>query len=406
MTLDFSRPGKPTDNPFIESFNGSFRDECLNVNWFLSLADAKGKIRLFKEEYNGFRPHGAWSGLTPNELVQQHSQGPIFHFRSVPELGGAQNRNVQMTSSGSFWGRWSQSMASLTQTPQTILFDGFISYSHAADGRLAPSLQRGLESIARPWYRLRALRLFRDETNLSANPNLWSSIEDSLAKSRQFILLASVESANSRWVAKEIEWWLVHRSATTLLIVLTDGEIVWDDTSGTFDPLKSTAIPPALYSAFSGEPFYVDLRWVRNPIDLSQDSARLRSALLDIAATLRGISKDEVDGEAVRTLRRNRYWALSAIVALLVAMTWALFSRDNAVKSSLRTSLELDAKRVIALTQTKDQASALPLAILTASGAIDQLAQARFRFFRPCAMESNLVANGADGSPAVKSETL
>jgi putative transposase len=73
VTLDFSRPGKPTDNPFIESFNGSFRDECLNVNWFLSLEDAKEKIRLFKEEYNGFRPHSSLSRLTPNEVVQQHS---------------------------------------------------------------------------------------------------------------------------------------------------------------------------------------------------------------------------------------------------------------------------------------------------------------------------------------------
>ena len=78
VTLDFSRPGKPTDNPFIESFNGSFRDECLNVNWFLSLEDAKEKIRLFKEEYNGFRPHSSLSGLTPNEVVQQHPHGPIF----------------------------------------------------------------------------------------------------------------------------------------------------------------------------------------------------------------------------------------------------------------------------------------------------------------------------------------
>src|SRR5215211_3118796 len=78
VTLDFSWPGKPTDNPFIESFNGSFRDECLNVNWFLSLEDAKEKIRLFKEEYNGFRPHSSLSGLTPNEVVQQHSNGPLF----------------------------------------------------------------------------------------------------------------------------------------------------------------------------------------------------------------------------------------------------------------------------------------------------------------------------------------
>lgn len=49
VVLDFSRPGKPTDNAFIESFNGSFRDECLNVNWFLSLDDASKKIQAFKE---------------------------------------------------------------------------------------------------------------------------------------------------------------------------------------------------------------------------------------------------------------------------------------------------------------------------------------------------------------------
>jgi putative transposase len=52
VDLDFSRPGKPTDNAFIESFNGSFRDECLNVNWFLSVDGAKEKIQAFKEEYS------------------------------------------------------------------------------------------------------------------------------------------------------------------------------------------------------------------------------------------------------------------------------------------------------------------------------------------------------------------
>ena len=66
VTLDFSMPGKPTDNPFIESFNGSFRDECLNVNWFLSLEDAKEKIEAFKDDYSGFRSHSALRGLTPN----------------------------------------------------------------------------------------------------------------------------------------------------------------------------------------------------------------------------------------------------------------------------------------------------------------------------------------------------
>ena len=78
VTLDFSRPGKPTDNPFIESFNGSFRDECLNVNWFLSLEDAKEKIEAFKDDYNGFRPHSALRGLTPNQVLAGHLQDPNF----------------------------------------------------------------------------------------------------------------------------------------------------------------------------------------------------------------------------------------------------------------------------------------------------------------------------------------
>jgi putative transposase len=72
VTLDFSRPGKPTDNAFIESFNGSFRDECLNVNWFLSLDDAKEKITAFKEEYNHFRPHSSLGNLTPVEALSRH----------------------------------------------------------------------------------------------------------------------------------------------------------------------------------------------------------------------------------------------------------------------------------------------------------------------------------------------
>jgi putative transposase len=48
VTLDFSRPGKPTDNLFIESFNGSFRDEFLSVNWFMSIEDAQEKIETWR----------------------------------------------------------------------------------------------------------------------------------------------------------------------------------------------------------------------------------------------------------------------------------------------------------------------------------------------------------------------
>ncbi|BBH14694.1 hypothetical protein CH06BL_39470 [Chromobacterium haemolyticum] len=72
VTLDFSRPGKPTDNAFIKSFNGSLRDECLNVHWFLSLDDARDKIERWRQDYNEFRPHSSLGDQTPSEFRLAH----------------------------------------------------------------------------------------------------------------------------------------------------------------------------------------------------------------------------------------------------------------------------------------------------------------------------------------------
>ncbi|BEH99642.1 hypothetical protein KB20921_23900 [Edwardsiella ictaluri] len=74
--MDFSRPGKPTDNALIESFNGSFRDECLNVHWFLSLDDAQEKIEQWRQEYNRSRPHSSLNNQTPEEFIQSLQKGP------------------------------------------------------------------------------------------------------------------------------------------------------------------------------------------------------------------------------------------------------------------------------------------------------------------------------------------
>lgn len=70
VELDFSRPGKPVDNAYIESFNGSFRDECLNVNWFLSLEDAKEKIESWRRDYNEWRPHSSLDNLSPRQYLE------------------------------------------------------------------------------------------------------------------------------------------------------------------------------------------------------------------------------------------------------------------------------------------------------------------------------------------------
>ena len=69
VVLDFSRPGKPTDNAFIESFNGKFRQECLNTHWFMSLDDARSKMEMWREDYNNVRPHSAIGNKPPVTLI-------------------------------------------------------------------------------------------------------------------------------------------------------------------------------------------------------------------------------------------------------------------------------------------------------------------------------------------------
>lgn len=69
VELDLSRPGKPTDNAFIEAFNGRFRAECLNTHWFLSLADAKEKLEAWRRYHNEDRPHGAIGYKAPIVLM-------------------------------------------------------------------------------------------------------------------------------------------------------------------------------------------------------------------------------------------------------------------------------------------------------------------------------------------------
>jgi putative transposase len=72
VKLDYSRPGKPTDNAFIESFNSRIRQECLNQHWFLSLADAADKIEAWREDYNNYRPHRALGYQTPIEFAESN----------------------------------------------------------------------------------------------------------------------------------------------------------------------------------------------------------------------------------------------------------------------------------------------------------------------------------------------
>ena len=199
-------------------------------------------------------------------------------------------------------------------------FDAFISYSHAADDRLAPALQDGLQRMAKPWNRRRALHIFRDDTGLAVNPALWASIEAALSESSYFILMASPEAAQSEWVNREVTFWKEHKDPEKILPVLTDGEWQWDSSINDFDWTTAKAVPKALGGTFTEEPRHLDLRWARTDEELDLRNTRFREAIADLAAPMHGISKDDLESEDIRQHRRATRLRRIAI-GLLVVLT-------------------------------------------------------------------------------------
>jgi WD40 repeat protein len=195
-------------------------------------------------------------------------------------------------------------------------YDAFISYSHAADGMLAPALRGGLERLAKPWNRRRALRVFHDASGLAATPQLWLTIQQALDDSRCFVLLASPEAAASHWVGQEVEHFMSTRAADHLFIVLTAGDCQWDDAARDFDRARSTAIPPSLFGRFRDEPLYVDLRWARDGTQLDLHEPRFRDAVADLAAPIHGVDRDEIDAADLQEFRRGRRFRRAAVIGI------------------------------------------------------------------------------------------
>ena len=86
VELDFPRPGKPTDNAKVESFNGRFREECLNTHWFLSLEDAKGKIEAWRRYHNEQCPHSVQGWMTPTQFAEQCRNETSKEVLQEPEI--------------------------------------------------------------------------------------------------------------------------------------------------------------------------------------------------------------------------------------------------------------------------------------------------------------------------------
>lgn len=223
-------------------------------------------------------------------------------------------------------------------------YDAFISYNRDADGRIAPALQVGLQRLAKAWYQRVAISVFRDVTDLSVAPGGWAAIEIALLASKHFILLASPGAVGSKWVRREVGLWRKARPAEPILLVLTDGEIFWDDASVDFDWTTTTALPSEFARAYTSEPFWVDLRRFRQEMELDLGNPDFKAEVARIAARIRNTTPDVLIGrdyEEHKKTRRLAWSAASALVVLLIvsvaaaALFWT--QRTRAQEETLRT---------------------------------------------------------------------
>lgn len=198
-----------------------------------------------------------------------------------------------------------------------MAYDAFISYSHGADARLASVLQAALQRFAKPWWKLRALDLFRDETGLAAASSLSGAILAALEESRFFIFLASPGAARSKWCRAELAHWLTRKSPETLLLVRTEGTIAWSDAAGDFDWAETDALPrDTLAGAFATEPFHLDLSWAKSADQFDAREPRFQSVVAKLAATLHGKSLEAIAGEELRQHRRTRRVTAAAVASI------------------------------------------------------------------------------------------
>jgi tetratricopeptide (TPR) repeat protein len=256
--------------------------------------------------------------------------------------------------------------------------DAFISYSHAKDKPIATALQSAVQNLGKPWYRRRALRVFRDDTSLAATPHMWPTIEQALSQSRYFILLASPEAAASKWVSREVGYWLEHNSVDTLLIGLTDGDLAWDEATGDFTASASMPLPPALAGRFAAEPRWIDLRPYRdgadkagaNKSDAKLTSAKFTELAADFAAAIHGTPKEDLLSQEVRQQRRALRLALGAAALLLGLMVAAAMAggvaiiQRNHAKQSLAAATETANGLVYDLAAQFRDARGVPIALI------------------------------------------
>jgi WD40 repeat protein len=199
-------------------------------------------------------------------------------------------------------------------------FDAFLSYSQSDAAEAAAAIEEGLERLARPWNRRRALNVYRDRSSQTATADLSGSLRRALMQSRRLVVLASPGAAASPWVGEEVGHWRSARSSEDVLIALVGGEMRWSPAESDFDWTATTCLPAALAGAFSSEPKYVDLRPLVDAGRWNLHDPGFRDAVAELSGSLTGRDKDDLVGEDLRQFKKGRRVRRIA-VALLVVLT-------------------------------------------------------------------------------------
>ncbi|KQO10315.1 hypothetical protein ASF06_09075 [Agreia sp. Leaf244] len=227
-------------------------------------------------------------------------------------------------------------------------FDAFISYARRPSTSLATELQKGIERFAKPWNRLRAVRIFRDDATMSANSGLWSTIETALVQARWFILIATPDAAKSEYVDKEVAWWVENKGAESILLVHQRGELAWDRTSNDFSA-DTDCVPPSLRGSYAEEPRWIGLTWFDGAGDggdaLGASDPQFIERVADLSATIRGVERDTLIGDNVKEHRRTRRLARGAAVGLSVLLVASIVAGIVAVVQGTEAASQRDLAR-------------------------------------------------------------
>jgi len=201
-------------------------------------------------------------------------------------------------------------------------YAAFLSYSWQARPELSTLLHTRLQRTARPWWKIRARRTFLDRSTIPAftrtmlrlrsrpDPSIEKILFGALSSAERFILMASRESAKSKWVNFEVETWLKIRDVCDLFIVLIDGQIESCSDRAEIDWSKTNSLPICLRGVLNSIPLYVDLREdFRDSLENTNNST-LHKAVVNLTAAIEGISRDEVEARIIRQRwrRSQKVW--------------------------------------------------------------------------------------------------